>query len=150
MQRCRLHSAFLQFFTEKIHPRFHNGGEVAAFFVRDKQGLFGQGGIRCIKIKPLDGIGEPHEGIGYKGKADAFFGKGDGGAHLAGCGLFIGALLAYSYLFHFNPVWWLCGFILLTGAQGTARISYHQHTLWEVILGFVAGMFCGIVGILFI
>lgn len=70
--------------------------------------------------------------------------------HLAGCGLFIGALLAYSYLFHFNPVWWLCGFILLTGAQGTARISYHQHTLWEVILGFVAGMFCGIVGILFI
>ena len=71
-------------------------------------------------------------------------------AHLAGCGLFIGALLAYSYLFHFNPVWWLCGFILLAGIQGTARISYHQHTLLEVIVGFVVGMFCGIVGILFI
>jgi hypothetical protein len=70
--------------------------------------------------------------------------------HLAGCGMFIGGLLAYSLLFLFNPVWWLCGFILLTGIQGTARISYHQLTLLEVIVGFVVGMFCGIVGILFI
>ena len=70
--------------------------------------------------------------------------------HLAGCGMFIGGLLSYSFLFYFNPVWWLCGFILLSGFQGTARISYHQHTLLEVIRGFVAGMFCGIIGILFI
>ena len=70
--------------------------------------------------------------------------------HLAGCGMFIGGLLSYSFLFYFNPVWWLCGFILLSGIQGTARISYHQHTLLEVILGFVAGMFCSIIGILFI
>lgn len=70
--------------------------------------------------------------------------------HLVGIGLFIGILLVYSYLFHFNPIWWLCGFILLAGIQGTARISYHQHTLLEVIAGFVVGMFCGIVGILFI
>ena len=70
--------------------------------------------------------------------------------HLAGCGMFIGGLLSYSILFFFNPVWWLCGFILLSGIQGTARISYHQHTLWEVIGGFLVGMFCGITGILFI
>ena len=70
--------------------------------------------------------------------------------HLAGCGMFIGGLLSYSLLFHFNPVWWLCGFILLAGIQGTARISYHQHSLLEVILGFLAGMFCSIAGILFI
>ena len=70
--------------------------------------------------------------------------------HLAGCGMFIGGLLSYSVLFNFNPVWWLCGFILLSGIQGTARISYHQHTLLEIILGFVAGMFCSIAGILFI
>lgn len=70
--------------------------------------------------------------------------------HLAGCGMFTGGLLAYSLLLHFNPVWWLCGFILLAGIQGTARISYHQHTLWEVIVGFVVGMFCGVTGILFI
>ena len=70
--------------------------------------------------------------------------------HLAGCGMFIGGLLAYSLLFYFNPIGWLCGFILLAGIQGTARISYHQHTLFEVIVGFVAGMFCGVIGILFI
>ena len=70
--------------------------------------------------------------------------------HLAGCGMYIGGLLSYSLLFYFNPVWWLCGFILLSGIQGTARISYYQHTLLEVILGFMTGMFCGIIGILFI
>lgn len=70
--------------------------------------------------------------------------------HLAGCGMFIGGLLAYSLLFYFNPIEWLCGFILLAGIQGTARISYHQHTLFEVIAGFVTGMFCGVIGILFI
>lgn len=70
--------------------------------------------------------------------------------HLAGCGILIGSLLSYSLIFFFNPVWWLCGFILLSGIQGTARISYHQHTLLEIILGFVAGMFCSIAGILFI
>lgn len=70
--------------------------------------------------------------------------------HLTGCGLLIGGLLAYSLLLRFNPVWWLCGFILLAGIQGTARISFHQHTLFEVIAAFVAGMFCGIIGILFI
>ena len=70
--------------------------------------------------------------------------------HLAGCGLLISGLIAYSFLLYFNPVWWLCGLILLSGFQGTARISYHQHTLLEVILGFVVGMFCGVIGILFI
>ena len=70
--------------------------------------------------------------------------------HLAGCGMLIGGLLAYSYLFLFNPGWWLCGFILLAGIQGTARISYHQHTLLEVIVGFIVGMFCSVIGILFI
>ena len=70
--------------------------------------------------------------------------------HMVGCGMYIGGLLSYSFLFQFNPVWWLCGFILLAGIQGTARISYHQHTLLEIILGFVVGMFCSIIGILFI
>ena len=70
--------------------------------------------------------------------------------HMASCGMLIGGLVSYSFLFYFNPIWWLCGFILLSGIQGTARISYHQHTLFEVIAGFVAGMFCGIIGILFI
>ena len=70
--------------------------------------------------------------------------------HLTGCGLLTGGLLSYSLLFYFNPVWWLCGFILLSGVQGTVRIIFYQHSLLEVILGFIVGMFCGIIGILFI
>jgi membrane-associated phospholipid phosphatase len=69
---------------------------------------------------------------------------------MAGWGLLIGGLLSYSLLFYFNPIWWLCGFIILSGIQGTIRISFYQHSLLEVILGFVVGMFCGIIGILFI
>ena len=70
--------------------------------------------------------------------------------HMAGWGLLIGGLLSYSLLFYFNPVWWLCGFIILSGIQGSIRISFYQHSLLEVILGFIVGMFCGIIGILFI
>lgn len=70
--------------------------------------------------------------------------------HAAGCGILTGGLLSYSFLFYFNPVGWLCGFILLSGAVGSARIIVRQHTLSEVIAGFVTGMFCGITGILFI
>lgn len=70
--------------------------------------------------------------------------------HVAGCGILTGGLISYSLIFYFNPVWWLCGFILLSGMVGTARIIVKQHTLLEVIAGFVVGMFCGITGILFI
>lgn len=70
--------------------------------------------------------------------------------HTASSGLMVGGLLSYSLLFNFNPVWWLCAFILISGMLGTARIIVKQHTLLEVLAGFVVGMFCGIVGILFI
>lgn len=70
--------------------------------------------------------------------------------HTANCGMLTGGLLSYSMIFNFNPVEWLCGFILLSGLIGTARLILKQHTLLEVIIGFVVGMFCGIIGILFI
>lgn len=71
-------------------------------------------------------------------------------AHVAGGGMLVGGLLSYGFLFNFNPVWWLCGFILLSGLLGTARIIAKQHTLLEVTAGFVVGLFCGVTGILFI
>lgn len=70
--------------------------------------------------------------------------------HVASSGLMVGGLLSYSLLFNFNPVWWLCFFILLSGMLGTARIIVKQHTLLEVLAGFVVGLFCGVIGILFI
>ena len=70
--------------------------------------------------------------------------------HMASCGLLIGGLLSYSFIFQFNPLNWLCYLIMLTGILGTARIIVTQHSLLEVTAGFVVGMFCGISGILFI
>lgn len=70
--------------------------------------------------------------------------------HVASCGMMVGGLLSYSFLFNFNPVWWLSFFILLSGTLGTARIIVRQHTLLEVLAGFVVGLFCGVAGILFI
>lgn len=70
--------------------------------------------------------------------------------HMASGGMMIGGLLSYSFIFQFNPTWWLCIFILLTGMLGSARIIVRQHTLNEVGGGFLIGLFCGIIGILFI
>ena len=70
--------------------------------------------------------------------------------HVASSGMMVGGLLSYSFLFTFNPVWWLSFFIILTGLLGTARMILGQHTLIEVIAGFIVGLFCGIIGILFI
>lgn len=70
--------------------------------------------------------------------------------YTAGYGLVVGFLITFSSLFSFNPSWWLCIFILLSGILGTACILRGLHTLFEVFGGFLLGMFCGINGILFI
>ena len=70
--------------------------------------------------------------------------------HAASSGMMVGGLLSYSFLFLFNPIIALCGFILLSGMLGSARIIVRQHTLNEVLGGFFIGLFCGIIGILFI
>ena len=70
--------------------------------------------------------------------------------HMASCGMIIGGSLSFSLIFQFNPTWWLCLFILLAGMLGSARIILRQHTLNEVTGGFFVGLFCGIIGILFI
>ena len=67
--------------------------------------------------------------------------------HSAGAGGVIGALLAYSVLFMFNPVWWLCATILLAGAVGTARMLLRQHSLAQVVVGTLIGAACGFAGI---
>lgn len=70
--------------------------------------------------------------------------------HMASGGMMVGGLLSYSFIFQFNPIWWLCAFILLNGMVGSARIIVRQHTLNEVEGGFFVGLFCGVIGILFI
>lgn len=43
--------------------------------------------------------------------------------HMAGAGAVIGGLVAFSALFSYNPVWWLCLFILVAGVLGTAQMN---------------------------
>lgn len=67
--------------------------------------------------------------------------------HSAGAGGVTGALIAYAQLFGFNPVWWLCGCILLCGLVMTSRTLLRQHTLWQVLAGTMLGVLCGYSGI---
>ena len=69
---------------------------------------------------------------------------------MASSGMMVGGLLSYSFIFQFNPISWLCIFVLLAGMLGSARIIVRQHTLGEVGGGFLVGLLCGVIGILFI
>lgn len=64
--------------------------------------------------------------------------------HMAGAGAVIRGLVAFSALFSYNPVWWLCLFILVAGVLGTARIILRHHTLGEVMGGFAVGLICSL------
>ena len=64
--------------------------------------------------------------------------------HMAGAGAVIGGLVAFSALFGYNPVWWLCLFILVAGVLGTARIVLGHHSLGEVMGGFAVGFICSL------
>ena len=62
--------------------------------------------------------------------------------HTAAIGGVAGALVAFSFKFAFNPIWWLCLVLLLAGMVGTARMILRQHSLSEVVVGFLTGFFC--------
>ena len=64
--------------------------------------------------------------------------------HMAGAGAIIGGLIAFSLLFGYNPVWWLCLFIFISGLLGSARIILTRHNLGEVMGGFAVGLICSL------
>ena len=59
--------------------------------------------------------------------------------HTAAIGGVAGGLISYSIAFSFNPLWWLCFVLILAGAVGTARMILRQHSLSQVIGGFLVG-----------
>jgi membrane-associated phospholipid phosphatase len=69
--------------------------------------------------------------------------------HCAGAGGAIGALVAYSLIFYFNPVGWLCLLILISGLVGSSRMLLRQHDLWQVLAGTLLGVVGGFAGIIF-
>ena len=59
--------------------------------------------------------------------------------HTAAIGGVAGALTAFSAIFMFNPVSWLCIVLILAGMVGTSRMILRQHTLRQVCYGFLLG-----------
>ncbi len=68
-------------------------------------------------------------------------------AHTASVGALAAAWVAFAGFFYINPTWWLCVIILLAGMVGTSRMILRQHSLAEVVAGFVVGFVCGYIGV---
>lgn len=64
--------------------------------------------------------------------------------HTAAIGGVAGGLVSYSIAFSFNPLWWLCFVLILAGAVGTARMILRQHSLSQLVTGFLVGAACAI------
>lgn len=63
--------------------------------------------------------------------------------HTAAIGGFEGALVAFSFLFAFNPLYWFCVILVIAGMVGTSRMILRMHTLSQVIAGFLVGCVIG-------
>lgn len=68
--------------------------------------------------------------------------------HTAAIGGVTGALVAFSLLFGFNPVGWLSLVTLIAGVVGSSRIILMQHSLSQVLVGYLVGVVSGFVVII--
>lgn len=68
--------------------------------------------------------------------------------HTAAIGGVTGGVIAFAFIFNFNPIWWLTLVILLGGVVGSSRMMLRQHTLAQVVCGFLLGMLAVIVTVL--
>lgn len=64
--------------------------------------------------------------------------------HTAAIGGVAGAIFAFSAIFGFNPLFWFSIVLILSGMLGTSRMILRQHTLSQVVVGFLVGFFSGI------
>lgn len=70
--------------------------------------------------------------------------------HTVAIGGITGGLLAFAEIFSFNPLWWLSVLLILGGMVGTGRMILRQHSLHEVVYGYLIGMFVSYVIIIMI
>lgn len=68
--------------------------------------------------------------------------------HSAAAGAMNGALMAFGFIFNFNPEWWLCLTLLIAGAVGSSRLILRRHSLTEVNTGMAVGFVVGFLAIL--
>ena len=69
--------------------------------------------------------------------------------HMVGIGGLLGMIIAFSDLFRYNPVWPTCGLLLVSGLLGTSRMILRQHSLSQVVVGFLVGFACSMLFLLF-
>lgn len=62
--------------------------------------------------------------------------------HLTAAGAATGCVVFYGPLFTDQVVWWLCAMILISGLLGTARMTLGEHSLRQVLWGWVNGFVC--------
>ena len=70
--------------------------------------------------------------------------------HTAAIGGVAGALFVFGEFFGFNPVWWLCLVLVLAGLLGTSRMILRQHSLLQVVAGFLVGVSCSVIGLIYL
>ena len=70
--------------------------------------------------------------------------------HTAAIGGFAGALFVFADAFGFNPVWWFCLLFVVAGLMGSSRMILRQHTLAQVVTGFLVGAVCTVFAILWL
>ena len=70
--------------------------------------------------------------------------------HTSAIGGVAGALFVFGELFGFNPIWWLCLVMILAGVLGTSRMILRQHSLAQVVAGFLVGIICSIIGLIYL
>ena len=70
--------------------------------------------------------------------------------HTAAIGGVAGAIYVFSEVFRFNPTWWTCLVLIIAGILGSSRMILRQHTLSQVVTGFLVGIVCAIVGIVYL
>ena len=60
--------------------------------------------------------------------------------HSAGIGGVTGMVIAFSLILSFDPTWWLCMLLLIAGLVGTARMVLRQHSLAQIVCGYLIGL----------
>ena len=65
--------------------------------------------------------------------------------HSAGIGGVTGMVVAFSVILSFDPTWRLCMLLLIAGLVGTARMVLRQHSLAQIVCGYLIGLASGFI-----
>lgn len=71
-------------------------------------------------------------------------------AHTAAIGGVTGAIMAFAEIFGFNPLWWISVSLIIAGFLGTGRMLLRQHSLHQVVYGYLIGLLTAFVTIMIV